>query len=91
MSSPEGTFEESLDRLEKLTELLESPETGLEQAIELYEQGTKLARTCMERLEQAEQRVEKLRAQPAGSPAGGDGEANSLSVPDSNTSGTLFE
>jgi exodeoxyribonuclease VII small subunit len=40
---------------------LENPETGLEDAIDLFEKGTELAKECLSRLDQAEQRVERLR------------------------------
>lgn len=58
-AAPE-TFEQSLLRLEKITAQLEDPTTGLEDAIALYETGTELAKLCMDRLRNAEQRVEKL-------------------------------
>ncbi|MFT4605877.1 MAG: exodeoxyribonuclease VII small subunit [Rhodothermales bacterium] len=54
------SFEQSLVRLERITAHLEDPGTGLEDAIVLYENGTELARLCMQRLRNAEQRVEKL-------------------------------
>jgi exodeoxyribonuclease VII small subunit len=64
MSSKEQespTFESSLAQLEELTARLENPETGLEDAIDLFEKGTELAKECLTRLNQAEQRVERLR------------------------------
>lgn len=64
MSSKEPespSFESSLSQLEELTARLENPETGLEDAIDLFEKGTVLAKECLSRLNQAEQRVERLR------------------------------
>ncbi|HTY11679.1 MAG TPA: exodeoxyribonuclease VII small subunit [Bacteroidota bacterium] len=54
------TFEQSLDRLEKIVDSLERGETPLENAIELYEEGIALSKECMETLSKAELKIKKL-------------------------------
>lgn len=54
------SFEEAMERLERVVERLESGETSLEESIRLFEEGMRLARLCGQRLERAEQQVEIL-------------------------------
>ncbi|MGA7159557.1 MAG: exodeoxyribonuclease VII small subunit [Bacteroidota bacterium] len=54
------TFEQSLERLEKIVDSLEQGETPLESAIALYEEGIQLSKECMETLSRAELKVKKL-------------------------------
>ncbi len=53
-------FEKAMERLEKIVSELESGEISLEEAIKKYEEGVKLSRSCMEKLSQAERKVEIL-------------------------------
>ena len=53
-------FEDQLEQLEKIVARLEDETVGLEEAIELFESGMDLARACRLRLEEVEQRVERL-------------------------------
>lgn len=63
-SSPENfsqdNFEDSLTRLQRVVQRLESGEAGLEASLEMFEEGTRLLRDCYRRLEQVEQRIEIL-------------------------------
>jgi len=54
------TFEETLERLEEIVEDLEDDPPSLEEAIDAYEEGVALASDCLDRLEDAEQRVSEL-------------------------------
>src|SRR5690606_33210967 len=54
------SFEEAMERLERVVERLESGETSLEESIRLVEEGMRLARLCGQQLERAEQQVEIL-------------------------------
>jgi exodeoxyribonuclease VII, small subunit len=54
------TFEEAMDRLERIVSQLESTEVPLETAIELYQEGIALSRLCGMKLEQVERRIEML-------------------------------
>lgn len=61
--APEETdFEASIARLETVARRLEDPDTPLDEALTLYEEGVRLARLCAQRLEQAELKIEELRA-----------------------------
>ena len=51
------SFEAALNRLEEITEALESGEKTLEESIELYSEGLAIAKECHERLNQAEQKI----------------------------------
>lgn len=53
-------FEQALERLEEIVELLEQGEASLEESIRLYEEGMKLVHICSKKLEWAEQQVEIL-------------------------------
>jgi len=71
------SFEQMYARLEETVGKLEQGGLPLDDAISLYEQGMALARACQERLDEAEQRITKLRESFApleanGEPAGDD-------------------
>jgi len=50
-------YETALQRLEEITELLESGEKPLEQAIKLYEEGLEIAKFCNQKLSEAEKKI----------------------------------
>lgn len=53
------TFEEKLERLKEIVELLESPETlELDTSLSLFEEGVGLVRSCRKLLEDAEVRIQ---------------------------------
>jgi exodeoxyribonuclease VII small subunit len=54
------TFEETLERLEKIVDTLEDAPPSLDEALDAYEEGVALANECLDRLEDAEQRVSEL-------------------------------
>jgi len=58
--SEELSFEEALERLETLVESLEEGELPLEEAIATFEEGTRLKKICLERLRDAERKIELL-------------------------------
>lgn len=62
-------FEESLEQLEGLVERLESGEVSLEESLQDFERGVALVRTLRERLDQAQQRVDKIVEQEGGETA----------------------
>ena len=57
---PTGTFEASLDELEKVVKELETGDLPLERSLELFEKGMALSERCRKQLEDAETRVEIL-------------------------------
>jgi exodeoxyribonuclease VII small subunit len=53
-------YESAMNRLQEITESLESGETKLEQAIELYTEGLEIARFCEQKLGEAEQKIKVI-------------------------------
>lgn len=62
------TFEESMSRIEEIVRVLERGDKPLEEALSLFEEGTGLIKSCQKLLDDAEQRVVKLRKGPDGEP-----------------------
>lgn len=61
-------FEDSMARLEEIVKILERGDRPLDEALALFEEGTKLVAGCGRMLDEAEQKVVKLRRGPDGSP-----------------------
>src|SRR3954454_7128587 len=55
-----GSFEESLDELEKIVAELESGKLGLSDALARYEEGVKHLKGCQRLLQMAERKIELL-------------------------------
>lgn len=55
--SSKPSFEQQLERLEDIVELLDRGETPLEEMIAKYEEGTALLEKCRTLLENAEQKI----------------------------------
>ena len=53
-------FEQSLERLEELVDQMESGELSLEEMIKHFEEGSKLVNVCTKKLNDVEQKIEKL-------------------------------
>ena len=53
-------FEKSLERLEAIVEEMERGELSLEQMIKHFEEGSKLVALCSGKLNEVEQKIEKL-------------------------------
>ena len=53
-------FEKSLERLETIVEEMESGDLSLEQMIKYFEEGSKLVTLCSTKLNEVEQKIEKL-------------------------------
>jgi len=53
-------FEKSLERLEELVEEMEGGELSLEDMIKHFEEGTRLVGLCTKKLNEVEQKIEKL-------------------------------
>ena len=54
------SFEDSLAKLEKITEDLESGDLGLEESLKRFDEGVKLAEFCNRKLDEAQQKVNIL-------------------------------
>lgn len=62
----EPTFEQALERLEKIAEEMESGELGLEKMVEAFEEGRKLVSLCSSKLNEVEKKIEMLVRKPDG-------------------------
>ena len=59
-----ASFEESLARLDEIVKHLEKGDMPLNDSLALFEEGTALIRSCEKQLDEAEQKVVKLRKGP---------------------------
>ena len=55
-----ANFEQSMEWLGQIVEKLEEGDLPLEQSLELFEEGVRLSRLAQERLDAAQQRIERL-------------------------------
>ena len=60
MAEKSVDFEKSLARLETIVEEMESGDLSLEQMIKHFEEGSKLVTLCSGKLNEVEQKIEKL-------------------------------
>lgn len=61
MAAKKPSFEESLTRLDEIVRHLEKGDLPLSDSLSLFEEGTKLLSACSKMLDDAEQKVVKLR------------------------------
>jgi exodeoxyribonuclease VII small subunit len=54
------TFEQAIQRLEKIVADMEGAELPLEDVLKKYEEGTRLVRFCNQKLEEAEKKIDVL-------------------------------
>jgi exodeoxyribonuclease VII small subunit len=54
------SFEDLVERLERIVEDLEGGDLRLERSLELFEEGVRISREASRRLDEAERRVEEL-------------------------------
>ena len=66
------TFEQALERLEKIVQALQDGGLTLEESIALYEEGMGLARICNERLNAADLKITQLQTEFGQAPQNGD-------------------
>lgn len=63
MGKKKITFEDSLKRLQEISEKLESEEISLDESVKLYEEGIELSKNCFNELNNAELKVKELKKQ----------------------------
>ncbi len=68
MAQKKLSFEQSMERLEIIVKQLEKGEAPLSESLALFEEGTSLIASCSAMLEEAEQKVVKLRKGDNGQP-----------------------
>jgi exodeoxyribonuclease VII small subunit len=61
--SQDLTFEEQMQRLEEIVEILDDGEASLDEMLLLYEEGMKRSQYCREYLERAEQKITLIQSQ----------------------------
>lgn len=54
------SFEEAMDKLDRIVAQLENGDVPLEKAIELFQEGMQLSQLCSSKLEQVERKIEIL-------------------------------
>lgn len=59
----DSSFENSLQRLQEISDILEKGEIGLEESLKLYEEGINLAKNCYSTLKDAELKVTEIKKQ----------------------------
>jgi len=57
------TFEQKMEKLEKLIKQLESGDNSLDDSVKLYQEGIALAKECHQELETAEKTILELRTE----------------------------
>ncbi len=60
------SFEDALEKLDKIVESLENDELTLEACVKKYEEGIKLSKFCREKLDEAEQKIKILKKDISG-------------------------
>ena len=68
MTAAKPVFENSLARLEEIVRHLEKGDMSLNDSLKLFEEGTKLLASCSKMLDEAEQKVVKLKKGPDRAP-----------------------
>ena len=68
MAGKKKTFEDQLTRLGEVVRTLEKGDAPLADSLKLFEEGAALIRACTKELDEAEQKVVKLRKGPEGEP-----------------------
>jgi exodeoxyribonuclease VII small subunit len=66
-SAKEPSFEQAIQRLEKVVAEMEGAELPLEDILKKYEEGSRLVRFCSQKLEEAEKKIELLTKKSDGS------------------------
>lgn len=64
MAGKKLSFEQSMARLDEIVRHLEKGDMPLNESLALFEEGTALIRSCEKQLDEAEQKVVKLRKGP---------------------------
>lgn len=68
MTTKKLTFEQSMARLGEIVRGLEKGDTPLSESLALFEEGAALIAACQQQLDEAEQKVVKLRKSEDGTP-----------------------
>ena len=64
----EKSFEQALERIDEIVRALEKGDAPLAESLAMFEEGAGLIRVCEQKLNEAEQKVVKLRPSADGTP-----------------------
>ena len=59
-------FEKAMSRLEQIVDELEKGELDIDKSLKIFEEGIKMSRVCSKKLNEAEQKIEKLTRDQSG-------------------------
>lgn len=68
MSVKENTFEENIQRLERIVQAMEQGDVSLEKSLKLFREGTQLVESCGKLLDEAGLEIKKIVADGDGNP-----------------------
>ena len=54
------TFEQAMERLEEISDILSTGEVSIDQSLDLYAEGTKLIKFCSEKLKSVSLKIEEI-------------------------------
>ena len=54
------TFEQAMDRLEEISEILSAGDVSIDESLELYAEGTKLIKMCSEKIKDVSLKIEEI-------------------------------
>lgn len=66
MAAKKKNFEDSLQRLEEIVELMENGDADLEQSVKLYKEGVDISVFCAGKLKEVEQEISVLQKTASG-------------------------
>ncbi len=68
MAKKQLTYEQCVARLDEIVQSMEKGDAPLEESLKLFEEGASLIAACTKMLDEAEQKVVKLKKGPDGEP-----------------------
>lgn len=54
------TFEQAMERLEEISDILSAGDISIDKSLELYAEGTKLIKMCSEKLKSVSLKIEEI-------------------------------
>lgn len=54
------TFEQAMDRLEEISEILNTQDVSIDETLALYAEGTKLIKSCSDKLKEVTLKIEEI-------------------------------
>ena len=54
------TFEQAMDRLEEISDILSTGDVSIDESLKLYAEGTKLIKMCSEKIKDVSLKIEEI-------------------------------